>query len=65
MKIFVDLGKQVPPFKKFTFFCTDWDRFEMFSGEQAWSTIDDFIADYDGDNNIDRYLVLIPEGWEK
>ena len=65
MKIFINLENQIDDEKKlFAFYCTVTDNFEVFSCNQTWESKKDFIEDYYG-NDIERYLNLIPDGWDK
>jgi len=68
MKRFIDLGDQTGNTdpesveKEFAFYCTVKCMFETFSGSQTWSTRQEFIEDYKGDE-LERFLGLIPSNW--
>lgn len=69
MKRFIDLRTQLyltddAENNAFAFFCTVRDKFETFTGSQTWSSKEEFLEDYDGDD-VERYLALIPEDWGK
>ena len=66
MKRFIDIGNQMylgGNEREFSFYCTVLDIYEDFSGNNVWSSLEDFVNDYkeSGGNEIDRYLSLIPE----
>jgi hypothetical protein len=69
MKRFIDLGNQTGniDFKRgqreFAFYCTVRDVFESFNTTQTWSSVEDFISDYeeDGGTELERFLGLIPD----
>lgn len=67
MKRFVDLGQQIcsadDGSRYFAFYCTFRDAFETFSGNQCWESIERFKEDYNGTDEIERYLNLIPINW--
>lgn len=69
MKRFIDLGNQTKNIdydngeREFAFYCTVTDRFESFSGNQTWESIESFTEDYDGKEDITRYLGLIPKNF--
>ena len=66
MKRFIDLQNQTGNInyevgeREFSFYCTISDKFESFSDNYTWNSVQDFREDFDGDN-IQRYLNLIPE----
>lgn len=68
MKRFIDLGDQTGNIdyeageREFAFYCTVKDVFETFSGSQTWTTRQEFIEDYEGDE-LKRFLGLIPSNW--
>lgn len=68
MIIFIDLGNQIYPYsdeKSFSFFCTITDQFKNFNGCETWNSIEDFIEDYDNENeDIQRYLNQIPDDFK-
>lgn len=63
---FIDLGDQIiEGERQFTFYDTVTDSFCVFSGTQVWNSRFDFINDFDDmDQDITRYLVLIPDDFE-
>lgn len=62
MKRFIDLRGQETG-ANFAWWDTVVDRFEEFSGEQAWDTWEEFAAAYTG-NDLLRYERLVPR-WVK
>lgn len=63
---FIDLRGQIVTLSNdahFAFFDTVSDKFLEFSGFQEWDSIEDFTADYDGNDDIERFLKLIPDGY--
>ena len=72
MKRFIDLGQQYWALpseddeKSFAFIDTVRDRFCEFDTEQFWDTREEFTEAFNvdpDDNDIDRYLSLIPKDW--
>ncbi len=67
MKRFIDIGHQMYLYdsepKQFSFYCTVFDRYERFSGEDVWDSVNDFKNDYleSGGTELERYLNLIPD----
>lgn len=70
MKRFIDIGSQTKESegKEFAFYDTVRREFEIFNYSQTWETKVDFITDYNcrfhDDDELDRYLSLIPDSWE-
>jgi hypothetical protein len=65
MKRFIDLTNQIcDGEREFAFYCTVRGVFETFSQAQTWSSVEQFKQDYDS-NDLERYLNLIPDDWEK
>lgn len=61
---FIDISGQITDdVKEFSFYDTTIDKFiEGESGMQTWSSVEDFIDDYNG-NQLERFLSLIPKGF--
>lgn len=66
MKVFVNVGKQIynefEDNNQFCFYCTVLDKFESFSDELLFETLEQFESHYDGDD-IERYVSLIPSNF--
>lgn len=70
MKRFVNIGGQIiEGEKQFSFYCTVTDKFEIFGGNQVWSSKENFISDMIeeqlDDQDRHRLSRLIPEDWDK
>lgn len=69
MKRFIDIGNQTgnceDGLKEFAFYCTVKDRFDIWEGTQTFETISEFISYAKDDDELDRYLRLIPKDWTK
>ena len=68
MKRFINIGTQTgnqeDEVNEFAFFDTIIDKFEKHSDSMAWTTKEEFVEDYEG-NDIERYLILIPKNWNQ
>jgi len=70
MKRFIDLGDQTGNIDyqagshEFAFYCTVKGKFETFSGEQTWRSMQEFLDDYNGDTP-ERFICLIPPEYKQ
>jgi hypothetical protein len=55
---FIDLTGQITDEFEFALYDTITDKFVEYSGNQTWSSVDDFISDCT-DTDIDRFVKLI------
>jgi hypothetical protein len=70
MKRYIDIKDQTGNIdyeegeREFAFYCTVVDQFEIFSGSQTWTSIEELendVKDAGREDELDRLLSLIPD----